>query len=125
MVSGQGRLGCRGSVDGRGRLACLAHTPSLLAPPLQDQALKREVVGLFERFQKFMDAELQQRAAEYLVRGGGEGGRTRAEGEGEDKRGGKGGCSSAQQSTWYGGMGRVWRARWAATSDPAPFPFCP
>jgi len=33
----------------------------------QDQNLKREVVGLFERFQKFMDAELQQRAAEYLV----------------------------------------------------------
>jgi chemotaxis regulatin CheY-phosphate phosphatase CheZ len=35
--------------------------------PTQDQNFKREVVTLFERFQKFMDSELQQRAAEYLV----------------------------------------------------------
>ncbi|GFH33706.1 alpha_adaptinC2 domain-containing protein, partial [Haematococcus lacustris] len=31
-----------------------------------DAALHREVMGLFERYQKFMDAELQQRASEYL-----------------------------------------------------------
>mmetsp|Transcript_39785 Transcript_39785/g.88425 ORF Transcript_39785/g.88425 Transcript_39785/m.88425 type:complete len:1123 (+) Transcript_39785:142-3510(+) len=33
----------------------------------QNQALKRDVVGLFERYQRFMDAELQQRSAEYLA----------------------------------------------------------
>jgi hypothetical protein len=36
--------------------------------PLQNAALRQEVVGLFERYQKYMDAELQQRAVEYLVR---------------------------------------------------------
>lgn len=30
-------------------------------------ALRTEVVGLFERYQKFMDMELQQRSLEYLV----------------------------------------------------------
>lgn len=33
-------------------------------------------MGLFERYQKFMDAELQQRAVEYLVGGGEEQART-------------------------------------------------
>lgn len=38
--------------------------------PHQPQ-LRHDVVALFTKYQQFMDVELQQRAAEYLVRPGG------------------------------------------------------
>lgn len=41
-------------------LACL--------PSLQNAELKTEVLGMFERCERLMDAELAQRAAEYQVR---------------------------------------------------------
>lgn len=34
----------------------------------QNADLRHKVVDLFEKYQKFMDVELQQRAVEYLVR---------------------------------------------------------
>ncbi len=41
--------------------------PYLPSSPLPPAATARQVLSVFERLQKYMDAELQQRASEYLV----------------------------------------------------------